>query len=187
MFIRHYRGKDVDEAIDTNHVAPAGAFQPSIDSDEDDVKGLNSRFWELDFSICKNVIREFLEECRNMERAIKQATKDGNDWASIGAAANPYKSLRNAVKSGNDAKLFYLGVGFDPLTEKPELLTALIMHSDLAGKLEFNYEGKGHEETVFSTSNLKRLMDSDERWLSAGSACLQLALKHHDRLISCLS
>jgi hypothetical protein len=192
-FVVHQRGHYVDEAVGLKHVAPAGTFQPTIPREIDQRAGLKHRDWQKSFSVRENVVREFAEECKDLDRAISHAANSGHDWREQSAASETYKKLTTALKDpkGTKARLFYFGLGFDPLTEKPQLLTALVMRKSFATDLGltpstiFNEEGRGNIEHPFTATHIEGLIDADD-WLGDGLACLRLAVKHQKFLVSSL-
>jgi hypothetical protein len=188
-FLQHVRSEhNVGEAINTIHVVSAGTFQPLIPKDKvgDKKLALRSTTWTQDFSLIETIVREFLEECLNLEDAIKAANQhDG--WRDSEKIKRPYSVLKDAILGQKLAKAWFLGIGFDPLTEKPEILTALVIDSSLAQKLEWNLEGYG-QQIPLTPEGLQVIMQrGTDDWLSAGMACVQLASQHFPLLRNCLN
>jgi hypothetical protein len=93
---------------------PAGEFAPSDVSSE---ARLN------DFNIWRNIMREYAEELLGADDAQGQ----GGRWIDY-ANTFPYRELEQARARGN-LRIKILGLGIDPLTWKPELLTICLIEA----------------------------------------------------------
>jgi hypothetical protein len=93
------------------HVVPAGEFAPS---------DIGLAAIEEDFDLWRNIMREYAEEYLGMPDAQGQGGRR-IDYAN----ASPFKDL-SAARSDGRLHVFVLGVGLDPLTLKPELLTVAV-------------------------------------------------------------
>ncbi len=172
-FYMHDRSKaKVAEAIGTWHVVPAGSFAPRH-------KG---HVYE-DYSFYTNTMREFGEELLGREELEEQV----QDYSSV-FEVDVIKGYSRLVDRGL-GKAYYLGMGLDCLTTKPEILTALVFDRKdvevfLGGcKLIDNYEGE-HVEVDFDESELDKYI-RDERTLPAGAGCLLLVKRKFEFLKKC--
>ncbi len=119
-FFMHRRGVNAGLAMGVFHVAPAGEFQPQID---------DPTLWDSDLSILNNIVREYAEEFLGVTEA------NGRDGAAIDFDNDlPYKEFLKAYRLGS-MKIFYLGTGLDPLTWKPEILTACVFEEKAFNKI----------------------------------------------------
>lgn len=189
LFIFHYRTK-VEEGMGTTHVVPAGQFQPII---PEHLAGWDAPQWNDDFSLLDTMLREFLEEVLNLEKRIKASSESGNWRSTDEIVREAYTKLTGAMRAESGVpircKAWFFGLGFDPLTEKPEILTAMVVDRSLLDelKLHWNEEGRG-EKVEMTRDDLSALMaHENSNWLSAGMACLHCAFDHYERLTSCLS
>ena len=180
-FILHERNSShVAVAGGMYHVMPAGMFQPSIISSLDAVN---------DFDLWRNVMREFSEEF------LGNPEHDGSGAQSIDYnASEPFRSLDAARRAGK-LRIFCFGVGLDPLTLVGEILSAAVIDGDVFDDIfrelvSTNTEGSilaiGGQSAAgvpFEHRNVERLLIS-EPMAPAGAACLELAWRHRDVLLS---
>jgi hypothetical protein len=173
-FFKHKRTPGATmEAINTEHVVPAGTFQPRREMPE---------YPDLDFNIYCNILRELGEELlgRKELEEIKSSTEDIRKEDLI-------KNYHQLFVEGY-ASAFFLGWGIDPLTTKAEFLTAMIVNIDeykkRFGDINFkhNWEGKPflfqfHEECIVDFIN-------NIYTLPAGAGCAKLAWNSKDILIN---
>ena len=107
----HKRGFNAGVSMGVLHVAPAGEFQPQT---------ADPTIWASDLSILKNIIREYAEEFLGVDEAT------GSGGITIDYQKDhPYSEFFRAIHSGK-MKVFYLGMGLDPVSWKPEILTACV-------------------------------------------------------------
>ena len=173
-FFKHKRAPGATmEAINTEHVVPAGTFQPrtGIPATQD-----------IDFDIYKNILRELGEELlgkKDMEE-IKTSTEDITKDRKI-------KEFHNLVLEGY-AKAFFLGWGMDPLTTKAEFLTAFVVNiqefKKRFGEPQFkhNWEGE-HYSFSFDKDTILEFVNGPYT-LPAGAGCAKLAWKNKNVLIN---
>jgi hypothetical protein len=112
FFFMHRRdpGK-VAVAMNATNVAPAGEFQP-----HDDVIPV----WRTDLSIWNNVMREYAEEF------LGRAEAAGQGGSVIDFERHePYRQFARALRDGG-VTVWFLGIGLDPLTWKPEICVACL-------------------------------------------------------------
>lgn len=176
VFFYHDRRESVGEAQNTFHVVPAGTFQPYS---KDDV------FHNRDFSLRRNVLRELAEELLGRSE-VQGMNNKGEDFAN-----DPLiRPFRKAIENGT-AKLAFLGLGLDPITTKPEILTCLVVDWDkllqATQSIDFkeNYEG---EFRIGQFSKPKLMEFSNRtRMLPAGAACMRLVADHYEDIMkSCI-
>ncbi len=131
-FILHQRSsRDVAIGEGLMHIVPAGEFQPSSDSDV---------MIEKDFDIWKTIMREYYEELINPSISSEKIRYE-IDWDND----SPFKEFNQLRKEGK-IKLFFLGFIIDPLSLKPEILTAIVFshrafHESIGTFKERNEEG----------------------------------------------
>ncbi|MBE0564519.1 MAG: hypothetical protein IH621_01060 [Krumholzibacteria bacterium] len=165
-------------AAGTFHVIPAGEFQPTTNSPV---------AWRKHCTLWQTVLREFSEELLLDD----EAKSGGLDMRAL-AARDRMAPLLQLIRAG-DWKTYYLGMGLDPLTLKPELLLVSVIDLwrfiDALSPLpqmkrlpEQNSEGEicggplGWGE-VFNSANLSRYRD-DPITLPAASGCIELLQRH---------
>lgn len=182
-FFMHQRGNHAGSAQGGFHVAPAGEFQPQIDE---------PTIWTADLTILNNIIREFCEEFLGIEEA------DGTGSKLIEYTEDlPFSRFTQAYQRGT-MKVFYLGIGLDPLSWKPEILTACVFEEDefdeifegmvtdqidegtgghlMVGRIRpiRGKSGKTYTGLPFTPENISLYADV-AKTLPAGVACLTLA------------
>ena len=184
-FFMHRRGFNARVSMGVYHVAPAGEFQPHID---------DPTVWASDLNLLHNIIREYAEEFLGVAEA------GGDGGVAIDYDRDPpYSDFCRAFRQGK-MKVFYLGVGIDPLSWKPEILTVCVfdgpafdkifrgMVTDkidegtggfiLAGKKRGGSGGTGrsYEGLPFNLANTALFTDPATT-LPAGAACIILAAR----------
>lgn len=173
-FFKHKRTPGATmEAINTEHVVPAGTFQPR--------RGIPSTP-DSDFNIYKNILREMGEELlgkKDMER-VKTSTDD--------ITKDPKIHEFHYLFSDGYAKAFFLGWGMDPLTTKAEFLTAIVVNIQEftkrfgEPKFKHNWEGK-HYSFPFNADTIADFIISSYT-LPAGAGCAKLAWDNRYALIN---
>ncbi len=105
-------------AIDSGlmSVAPAGEFTPS----DRTLESVQS-----DFSLWRNIMREYAEEFLGHEEARGR----GGRWIDY-AKSSPYVELQRGIDDGT-IRCWVLGLGLDPLNWKPELMTVCVLDSQV--------------------------------------------------------
>lgn len=178
-FWGHLR-EEVAEAPETMNVVPAGTVQQS------------TRFGHyppMDFNLYQNFLREFGEELLG-EDEWAEPVSDSRRFHQVA----PTKDFHRLKEQG-DAGVFFLGVGLDAVTLKPEILTVcLAPYEDLhnLGKFKKRFEGSGRTSTgrgewepneegepfpvglnrIDRWMRLKREPNTDSPILPAASGCL---------------
>lgn len=170
VFFLHKRGLNTVEGANTYHVVPAGTFQP--DSYE-------NGFFKRDFSIKRTVLREFSEELLGLAE-LEQTNRAGEDFVS-----DPRLNWIIFGLYSGAVKIYYFGLGLDPLTLKPEILTCLVINAtmfpDFAVSIRNNFEGRSFQ--VELTDEQLQKWSAKPEMLPAGAACLELTLKHKGVLL----
>ncbi|MDX8033249.1 hypothetical protein SK803_23780 [Lentzea sp. BCCO 10_0856] len=126
---------------------------------------------DSDFSLWHCMIREFAEELLGVPE-IHSA--DYGSWPFA-------RQLTSA------ARVFYLGMGVDPLTFATDMLTVAVIEApefdELFGELvSHNDEGRVLEGLPFTASNIERFVHH-EPTQAAGAALLSLAWQHRETLL----
>lgn len=171
-FMMHRRTARVILGADLYHVIPAGEFTPS---------DVSLEAIREDLSLARNIFREYSEELLNDE----DAQGDGSRRIDY-ETKFPYKELSEALVA-DGLKISTFGLGLDPLTWKPELLTVAVFEEKIfneifsPGQIVGNYEGKPIEGVSFDESSVERYLASGQVRLGA-KACLKLAWQHRAAL-----
>ena len=155
-------------------VAPAGEFTPS----DRTLESVHS-----DFSLWRNIMREFAEEFLGHEEARGR----GGRWIDY-AKSSPYVELQRGIDDGS-VRCWVLGLGLDPLNWKPELMTVCALDSNVfdtvfeemverndEGEMLVGPQGKGlkfDEATVNLYARAAHTAPSTK-------ACLLLAWQHRE-------
>ena len=163
------------------HVMPAGVFQPS---------SMAPGAPASDFDLWRNVLREYSEEF------LGNLDHDGNASAVIDYDHHePFRSLNQARRDGK-LRVFFLGVGLDPLTLWGEVLTAAVFDDDAFDELFASMLAHNQEGTVVSVAHPSRparyVPFTEERVdqlveaepvAPAAAACLELAWRDREALL----
>jgi hypothetical protein len=163
-------------------VAPAGMFQPSHDA------GWNRA---NDFDLWRTIVRELSEELLGTGEDYR------SDLAPIDYGHWPfYTSLEQARQAGA-LRVYWLGLGVDPLTFATDLLTvavfdAAVFDTVFAGLVAGNDEGRlvngggaatARAGVAFSEQNVDRF-SAAEPMQAAGAALLRMAWAHRHSLVT---
>ncbi|WP_107661175.1 transcriptional regulator [Nocardia suismassiliense] len=147
-------------------VLPVGIFQPS-----------GEQLWnrDNDFSLWKNILRELAEE-------LGGHTEDyGSENAPIDYQRWEFASRLDQGLLDGHVQALCLGLGVDPLSFATDLLTAIVIDSELFEDLfgavgGDNDEGQILDAKPFTTTSLEHLV-TDYHLQAAGAATLRLAEK----------
>jgi hypothetical protein len=161
-------------------VAPVGVFQPSTVAPYD--KG-------EDFDLWRNLIREFSEEFLGMPE------HDGNGSAPIDYEMWPlYRTLTQARANGA-LRIVCFGLTLDPLWLGADILTAVVIDSELFDELFIEIGAVNEEGYILvrdgqtPAAGFPFVQGEVDRFLKAepmgpgGSAALALAWQHRDTLL----
>lgn len=163
-------------------VAPVGMFQPSDDAE-----------WNLanDFSLWRAIVREMAEELLG----------GGEDYHSDAAPIDyerwPLQATLAAARRAGTLRLYWLGLGLDPLTLVVDMLSVAVFDAPVfdavfAGLVQANDEGHMvvGQDAAGSTTGLPftaaavERFTTDEPMQSAGAALLRTAWDHRDTLLA---
>lgn len=180
-FLLHWRDPaKVATAGGIYDVIPAGEFQPS-----------SLALWDRhnDFSIWRNIVREYSEEL------LGTPEHDGTRSQPINYPSWPlYQLLGQGLEDGS-VTAHLLGIGLDALTLAATILTVVVIDDDAFGQafgsvVRFNDEGEiigiaddaAAEGVPFTETAVGRMLSS-EPIASPGAACLALAWKNRSALL----
>lgn len=171
-FLLHRRSSDkVAMAGGTLQVIPSGIFQPS---------SVLPAAMRADFDLWRNIQREFSEE-------LLGNREHNGAHEPVDYTAEPFRSLDEARADGR-LSVHCLGVGLDALTLFGEILTVLVMDSEVFDRFVPDFVGENPEGVVvperipFDEADVQAVLGSG-RMAPAGAACLELAWRHRDMLI----
>jgi hypothetical protein len=172
-FFWHQRDHTVAVNPDVRSVVPSGTFQPFT---------ANFGLYPGDFNITATVLREFAEELLGED----DLEKPGMRAVPIEEKVQRLQPFMKQMEDGH-LKIHFLGIGIDPVTTVPEVMTVMTFREDLLQrpvKFKDNFEGT-HGDTVLSREALELFSDPPlgENFHSASSACARLAARHYDRLV----
>jgi hypothetical protein len=178
-----HRSKFTGTASGTLHVIPAGEFQPTTDS---------PTAWKEHCTLWQTVLREFSEELL----LDNEAKSGGLDMVKLSQRLQ-MRPLVELIRSGN-WKTYFLGVGLDALTLKPEILLTSVIDlprfieaissfyssdalplANPEGKILGGPRGWGEELTA---RNLTQYRDASNT-LPAASACIEVVQKNIQNLL----
>ncbi|QIS23426.1 transcriptional regulator [Nocardia terpenica] len=165
-FLLHWRDpRKVGHAGGLYQVVPVGIFQPSGYAE-----------WNIghDFSLWRNMVREFSEELRgeSEDHGSEQARIDYDSW-------NFAKHMEQARRDGA-LTAYCLGLGVDPLSFATDLLTAVIIDAPAFDSLfpvsaTSNAEGRVLELQPFTEERVAEIL-ARHPIQAAGRAALRLAI-----------
>ncbi len=120
FYVHRRDAKDVASAYNTVGIIPGGEFQPSDDSHGACVQ---------DFNLWYNILREYSEEFLGMEEARH---RDGApiDYSNL----PPYSQFNEGYHDGH-IRPYLIGIGLDPLTWKPTILTVCVFDAGIFDQL----------------------------------------------------
>jgi len=153
-------------------VIPVGVFQPSGEA------AWNERG---DFSLWRNMVREFAEELRGRSEDYDTQTGplDYDSW--------PFARRMTEALDRGQISVWCLGLGVDPLTYATDLLTvavidSLVFDEEFSLKPRRNEEGEVLAAREFAGRVIDRMV-TREPLQAAGAAVLRLAWAHREALI----
>ena len=138
-----------------------------------------------DLNLWRNIMREYNEELLGNPEAAQQEEP-------INYARSPYRDLDTGVARGT-IRPFFLGMGLDPLTLKPEILTVSLFAANEFASIfpDFPPRSTSTSEGTFmpvpfTEAGVRTMVFEDEETgtLPAGAACLTLALRFRADLLS---
>ncbi|MDJ0341370.1 helix-turn-helix transcriptional regulator [Streptomyces sp. H10-C2] len=178
--LHHRSASNVALAGGIYHIMPAGVFQPSSIMPWDQSN---------DFNLWRNVLREYAEEFLGDPEA------DGSSGEPIDYdGTEPFRSLNEARREGK-VRPYCFGIGLDPLTLAGEILSVVVIDSEVYDSVFADMVSRNSEGTViagrtgedtagieFTEANIRRLLDN-EPLASAAAACLDLAWQHRGLIL----
>jgi hypothetical protein len=168
-FLLHWRDPaKVGHAGGLYQVIPVGIFQPSGEAAENE---------QGDFSLWRNMIREFAEELRGHPEDYGPRV-DYDSWPFA-------RRMTEALQSGQ-IRVWCLGLGVDPLTYATDLLTVAVIDSPVFDELfslspRRNDEGRVLAAREFEAHVIDRIV-TREPVQAACAAVLRLAWAHREAL-----
>jgi hypothetical protein len=162
-------------------VAPVGVFQPSHDAEWNQAN---------DFSLWRCFVRELAEEL------LGGGEDYHSDVAPVDYERWPLQSDLDAARRAGRLRVYWLGLGTDPLTLATDMLSVAVFDADLfdatfAGLVRANAEGRivGPDAAgaavgvAFGAPNIERFTAA-EPMQPAGAALLRIAWQHRDILLA---
>ena len=178
-FFLHCRGSTrVTLAAGLTHIIPAGVFQPAA---------IGQANISRDFSMWRNMIREFSEEF------LDTPEHDGNSGSPVDYDTEPFRTLTEGRAVGK-VRAWCFGMGIDPLAPAGEILTVVVMDSDVFdaafdGLVSRNSEGEmylsdiGTVGVAWTPENVRRVLNR-EPLAAAAAACIALTWRHRDVVLA---
>jgi len=174
-FLVQRRGSHVTEAVNTVSVVPGGTFQPFHINDL-------YRIFEFDFNY--TILREFGEEILN-KSSLEPTNLTGLHPFAPFESDQELTNLRILFQS-DDVKRYYMGIGIDTVTLKPELMMLLLINGQrlvkaiprMKSMIQGNWEGTIQPEK-FTRQKLNEYLELPET-VAVAKGCMALALKHFD-------
>lgn len=181
-FVLHWRDPaKVASGGGLYQVVPVGMFQASHDAPWNE---------ENDFDLWRSILRELSEEL------LGEAEDYGSDQAPVDYAAWPLNKALTAARKAGSLRVFWLGLGMDPLTFVTDMLTVAVFDADLFDEtfqriVSTNDEGhrvgledaRGRSAGIpFTAEQVDRLTGA-EPMQPAGATLLRLAWKHRRTLL----
>ncbi|MEE6261021.1 helix-turn-helix domain-containing protein [Plantactinospora sonchi] len=154
-------------------VFPTGVFQPA---------SVLRAPHSPDFDLWRNVMREYSEEF------LGNPEHDGGGAPVDYENEEPFRSLDAARRRGR-INVYCLGIGVDALNYVGDLLTVAVFEADVFdrifdGMVDKNDEGElASEELAFDAPTMDRLL-GEGSMAPSGAACLHLAWRHRDVILS---
>lgn len=163
-------------------VAPVGIFQPSSDAPWN---------WENDFSLWRAIGREMSEELLGREENY------GSDVQPIDYDRWPFFQALEGARRDGSLRVYWLGLGIDPLTLVADMLTVAVFDSAVFDGIFTELVGANEEGQIVAsplpngaTVGLPFNSDTIERFVNtepiqpAGAALLRLAWACRSELLA---
>jgi hypothetical protein len=178
-FFLHHRGSTtVTVAAGLTHIIPAGVFQPAAIGQENIAR---------DFSLWRNIVREYSEEL------LDAPEHDGSSGTPVDYDAEPFRTLSEGRSTGK-VRAWCFGIGLDPLAPAGEILTTVVIDSDIfdtafADLVPQNAEGEIYPSDTgtvgirWTPANVRRALNH-EPLAAAAAACIALTWKHRNLLLT---
>lgn len=181
-FVLHWRDPEkVASGGGLYQVMPVGMFQASADAPWNEAN---------DFDLWRAILRELSEEL------LGESEDYGSDQLPIDYDAWPLNKTLTAAREAGTLRLFWLGLGMDPLTYVTDMLTVAAFDAELfdetfqqmttsnaEGHRVGTEDGTGRSMGIpFTAAQVDRLTSS-EPMQPAGAALLSLAWHHREVLL----
>ncbi len=163
-------------------VIPVGTFQPSSAAPFNEAN---------DFDLWRSIVRELSEELLGVSE------DHGSDRRPIDYDRWPLYTTLAAGRRDATLRVFWLGLGIDPLTLVADLLTVAVFDAELfdavfprlgatndEGQLVRMHDEPGATTGVPFTEQTVERFATNEPMQPAGAALLQLAWRHRDTLLA---
>jgi hypothetical protein len=153
-----------------HQVVPVGVFQPTSD---------DPRAWTGDFDLWRSIVREYSEELLGTAE-VGQAGDGPVDYDSW-----PFHQALADARHTGDLRVFWLGLGMDPLSLVTDFLVVAVFEEELFDHLfgdlvVSNAEGEIVADVPLPAADHLRRHPMQP----AGAALLHLAGTHRDRLLA---
>ena len=168
-FLVHHRSPNMAEGGEVFHAVPAGSYEPVCTREY-------HNFDKIDKSPTNTIIREFLEEVIDSESYNRLASEE----------------LLEEGRKKLCADIFFVGIGFEPLNLKTEMLTCMIIdvknsqlfHERTSKDFNKNFT-KSYEGEVkireFTKGNLEHY-ENNLRSIPAFREILRVVIEHRDEI-----
>ncbi|MFG2908870.1 XRE family transcriptional regulator [Kitasatospora sp. NPDC048286] len=181
-FVLHWRDPEkVASGGGLYQVMPVGMFQASHDAPWNEAN---------DFDLWRSILRELSEE-------LLGASEDyGSDKSPIDYASWPLSEKLTAAREDGTLRVFWLGLGMDPLTYVTDMLTVAVFDAELFDEtfrriVSSNEEGRrvglddatGRSTGIPFTADQVDRLTTTEPMQPAGAALLRLAWRHRNVLL----
>jgi len=175
VFLMQRRMSKVNEGTEVFNVVPAGSYKPIFIENVSDPDAEGTK--KINIDPINTVIREFLEE-----------VADNESYENLSSKKILLQKRREIY-----ADIFFLGVGFEPLNLRAELLTCMVVDVQMSHIFEghMTYEGfKEHLAKTFGGTVIMRdftVHDLEQysdnlRSVPACREILEFAVDHHEEL-----
>ncbi|MGA5817992.1 hypothetical protein ACPC54_09050 [Kitasatospora sp. NPDC094028] len=163
-------------------VMPVGMFQASHDASWNEAN---------DFDLWRAIARELSEEL------LGSSEDYGSDTVPIDYEAWPFNQALSAARSAGTLRVYWLGLGMDPLTLVTDMLTVAVFDAELfdatfarivstndeGHRVQFE-DGTGQAVGIPFTAEQVERLTCREPMQPAGAALLQLAWQHREVILS---
>jgi hypothetical protein len=167
FFLQRREGRALFDSPSGLHVAPSGQFQASVIDDLEH---------DREFSITRTVMREFGEEFLGIAENESEVTDQFDFYQDRRMA--PFVA---GLESGA-IKLYFLGIGFDPVPAKPGMYIAMVIDAARLPEARRVYQPSWEGRLIELPLRKLEEMSRDERVVPDGATCLQLAFRHLKKL-----
>jgi hypothetical protein len=152
-----------------HQVVPVGVFQPTSD---------DPTAWTGDFDLWRSIVRECSEELLGTPEIGRDGPVDYERW--------PFHQALAGARDAGDLRVFWLGLGMDPLSLVTDFLIAAVFEDQLFDHLFGPGElvAANAEGEVLAGVPLSATHSATHPMQPAGAALLHLADTHRDLLLA---